>query len=130
MRGVVNKLTGVTNGKLNTTLRSTLRKIWSRTVKKEYIKSVRYKKCGRFHVRCIECGVEMALADKARPINKDGSVSKRRPQRLFDVDHVHGITPLHDPIIDIGQYWESMMTGELQILCKACHAYKTHGGEA
>jgi len=126
-RGEINTLTGITDGKLASTLRSALRQIWSRTVKKEYIKSVRYKKGKRYHVRCASCGLEMATADKARPINKDGSVSKRRPQKLFDVDHVDGITPMKDPIYLLGAYWVSLMTGRLQILCKKCHAEKTHG---
>ena len=125
-RGNINPLTGMTDGKLRTMLRSALRQIWSRTVKKEYIKSVRYKKNGRYHVRCAETGLEMAIADKKKPINKDGSVSKRRAQKLFDIDHVHGITPLEDPIKDLGPYWESMMTGELQVLSKEAHAKKTY----
>lgn len=123
-----NPLTGITDGKLRTTLRSALRQIWSRTVRKQYVNSVRYKAGGRYHVRCVHCRREMALADRERPRNKDGKLSKRRPQKLFDVDHVDGITPLGDPIKDLGSYWESMMTGELQILCKSCHAKKTHGG--
>lgn len=125
-RSTPNPLTGISDGKLNTTLRSALRQIWSRTVKAKYIKGVRYKKNGRFHVRCAECGREMALADKRKPVNKDGSISKRRPQKLFDVDHIDGITPLSDPIYGLGAYWESMMTGRLQVLCKEkCHREKT-----
>ena len=126
-RGVINKHTGMTDGRLASTLRSTLRQVWSRTVKKQYLTSVRYKKDGRYHVRCAECGLEMAIADKAKPINKDGSVSKRKPQKLFDVDHIDGITPMQDPITGLGAYWESMMTGRLQVLCKPCHVEKTHG---
>jgi hypothetical protein len=106
-------------------LRSALRMLWSRTAKKQYINSVRYKKGGRFHVQCVACDLEMWVGAKARPVNKDGSLSKRRPQKLFDVDHVDGITPLGDPIKGLGPYWESMMMGELQILCKPCHAIKT-----
>ena len=124
-RGVVNPLTGCTDGKLNQTLRSALRQVWSRTVKKQYINSVRYKKDGKFHVRCACCGFEMAIADKKRPINKDGSLSKRKAQRLMDIDHINGITPMKDPIYDLGAYWISMMTGPLQVLCKPCHAIKT-----
>jgi len=120
-----NSLTGITDGKLRTTLRSALRMIWGRTVKKEYVKSVRFKLGGKYHVRCAACGLDMATSDKARPINKDGSLSKRKPQKLYDVDHVDGITPLGDPIDDLGDYWRSMMRGKLQILCKACHAKKT-----
>ena len=120
-----NPLTGITDGKLRTTLRSALRTIWSRTAKKQYVNSVRFKLDGKYHVRCVACGLDMATSAKARPINKDGSISRRRPQKLFDVDHVHGITPLGDPIDDLGPYWRSMMRGELQILCKACHAKKT-----
>ena len=121
-RGVINPLTGCTDGKLASVLRSAMRQIWSRTVKKEYIKSVRYKKGGKFHVKCACCGFEMALADKKKPVNKDGSVSKRRPQKLFDADHIDGITPMGDPIYGAGAYWVSLMTGPLRILCKPCHA--------
>jgi hypothetical protein len=124
-RGIVNQLTGYTDGKLASTLRSALRQVWSRTVKKEYVKSVRYKKDGRFHVDCVCCGLAMALADKAKPVNKDGSVSKRKAQKLFDCDHVDGITPMEDPIYGLGDYWVSMMTGPLRILCKPCHAERT-----
>jgi hypothetical protein len=125
-RGVINPLTGCTDGKLASTLRSACRQVWSRSVRKEYVKSVRYKKDGKFHVRCVGCGLEMALADKKKPINKDGTVSKRKAQKLYDIDHVHGITPLGNPITGLGPYWESMMTGELQVLCKEkCHRAKT-----
>ena len=128
-RGEINTLTGCTDGKLASTLRSALRQIWSRTVKKEYIKSVRYKKNGKYHVKCACCGFEMATADKKRPVNKDGSLSKRKAQKLYDVDHIDGITPMVDPIYGLGAYWASMMTGRLQILCKPCHAKKTYGKE-
>jgi hypothetical protein len=67
----------------------------------------------------------MAIADKKKPINKDGKVSKRKAQKLFDVDHIDGITPLSDPIYGLGAYWVSMMTGRLQVLCKPCHAKHT-----
>jgi hypothetical protein len=125
-RGEINPLTGKTDGKLNQSLRSALRIQWGYTVKATFVKGVRYKKDGkRFHVKCEECGLEMAIADKQRPVNKDGTLSKRKPQKLFDVDHVDGITPLVDPIKGLAPYWESMMTGPLQILCKPCHAEKT-----
>jgi hypothetical protein len=124
-RGVINPLTGCTDGKLNQTLRSALRQVWSRTVKKTFINSVRYKKDGKFHVKCVSCGLEMAIADKKKPINKDGSVSKRRAQKLFDCDHTEGITSLSDPIYDLGAFWISLMTGALRILCKPCHASRT-----
>lgn len=127
-RNPPNPLTGMTDGKLRTTLRSALRMIWSRTAKKQYVNSVRFKLGGKYHVRCAACGRDMAISAKARPVNKDGRPSKRRPQKIFDVDHVDGITPLGDPIHDLGPYWSSMMTGRLQILCKPCHAKKTHGG--
>ena len=128
-RGEINPLTGMTDGKLSSTLRSALRQVWSRTRKKEYVRSVRYRtgSPARYHVRCAECGLEMAIADKKKPVNKDGSVSKRKAQKLYDCDHIHGITPMTDPIKGLGPYWESMMTGELQILCKPCHAKKTYG---
>jgi hypothetical protein len=130
-RGEINPLTGCTDGKLASILRSALRQIWSRTVKKEYIKSVRYKKNGKYHVRCeCGCGAEMATSAKEKPINQDGSVSKRRPMKLFDVDHIDGITPMVDPIYGLGPYWASMMTGKLQILKKTCHAKKTYGGSS
>ena len=107
-RGVTNPLTGLTDGKLNGMLRSACRQIWSRTVRKTYINSVRYKKDGKFHVRCECCGYEMATAAKEKPINQDGSVSKRKPQKLYDVDHIDGITPLGDPIYGLGPYWECL----------------------
>lgn len=125
-RGTINPLTGMTDGRLSQMLRSALRQIWSYTAKKQYLASVRYKKGGKFHVDCAECGKAMWIGAKKKPINKDGSVSKRKPQKLFDVDHVDGITPMSDPIKGLGAYWESMMLGELQVLCKPCHAEKTY----
>jgi len=124
-RGVINPLTGMTNGKLASTLRSALRQIWSYSVKKQYLKSVRYKLGKKFHVTCVECGLQMAIADKKRPVNKDGKLSKRKPQKLFDTDHINGIVPMTDPITGLGPYWESLMLGPLQILCKPCHAGRT-----
>jgi len=129
-RGIINPLTGMTDGRLNGFLRSALRQLWSHSVKKEYVKSVRYKVGRRFHVTCVHCGLVMAIADKKRPVNRDGSLSKRKPQKLFDIDHIDGITPLGDPIYGLGAYWVSMMTGALQILCKGCHAQKTYGGSS
>jgi len=124
-RGEKNPLTGITNGKLNGYLRSAMRKIWSHSVAKVYERSVRYKKGGKFHVQCVECGLEMWIGAKKRPTNKDGSLSKRRPQRLFDVDHIDGIHQLVDPINDAGPFWVSLMTGRLRILCKGCHRIVT-----
>ena len=124
-RGVKNPLTGQTDGKVNSSLRAALRKQWGYTVKQVYIRSIRYKLGKRFHVKCVECGLEMWIGETKVPINKDGSLSKRGPQKLFDVDHIHGITPLEDPIHGVAPYWESLMLGELQILCKPCHAEKT-----
>lgn len=122
-----NELTGITDGKLNQKLRSSLRQIWSRTRKHAFVKSVRVHYNGRFHVKCVTCGVMMAIADKKRPINKDGSLSKRKVQALYDCDHIEGIYPLSNPIFDLGKYWQSMMMGKLQILCKSCHQEKTYG---
>ena len=122
-----NQLTGITDGKLNQMLRSSLRQIWSRTRKQAFVKAVRVHHNGRFHVKCVSCGVMMAIADKARPINKDGSISKRPAQKLYDCHHTDGIHPLSDPVFDLGSYWQSMMLGELQILCKDCHSKATHG---
>lgn len=124
-RGTINPLTGLTDGKLNGMLRSACRQIWSRTVRKTYINSVRYKKDGKFHVRCECCGYEMATAAKEKPINQDGSVSKRKPQRLFEIDHIDGITSMTDPIYGLGPYWISMMTGPLRVMKKSCHAKRT-----
>jgi|TARA_Y100000310_G_scaffold75313_1_gene71606 hypothetical protein len=129
-RGEINPVTGITDGKMRTLLKSNLRPIWRQTSRKELINAVRYKatnpKTGRLWnvVDCQDCGRVMGVSEKERRVKKDGTLSKK-PRSVFEVDHVNGITPLTDIQETLGDFWHDLIYGEQEIVCYACHKQRT-----
>jgi hypothetical protein len=122
--------TGVTEGKMRTLLKSNLRPIWRNTSRKLYINSVRYKaenpKTGRQWnvVACRECGRVMGVSQKEKRPLVNGGMSKKA-RGLFEVHHIEGVTPLTNIKETLGLHFDSLIYGEMEILCIACHRKET-----
>jgi hypothetical protein len=129
-RGEINPVTGITDGKLRSLIKSDLRSRWRNSSRKVFINSVRERrlnpKNGRlvFQVQCQGCKLWMPTAEKARRVKKDGGLEKKA-KSLFDVNHVHGITPLDVIQETLGDHWYDMFYGEVEILCIPCHKEET-----
>jgi len=129
-RGQINPVTGITDGKLRTLLKSNLRPIWRNTSRKEFIKSVRRKatnpKTGRLWnvVDCKDCGLVMGVSEKKRRVKRDGTLEKKA-KSVYEVDHVNGITPMVDIRETLGEYWHTLIYGEMEIVCVPCHKKRT-----
>jgi len=129
-RGVVDPVTGITDGAMRTLLKSNLRPIWRSTSRKTFISSVRRKainpKTGRLWnvVDCCDCGRVMGVSEKERRPKVDGTLSKK-PRSVWECDHVHGITPLHDIQETLGDFWYDMIYGEQEVVCYTCHKERT-----
>jgi hypothetical protein len=129
-RGEVNPVTGITDGKLRTLLKSNLRPIWRNTSRKVFINSVRRKatnpKTGRLWnvLDCSDCGRVMGVSEKARRTKKDGELEKKA-KSVYEIDHVDGITPLGDIRETLGDHFYSMIHGRQEVVCVTCHKSRT-----
>ena len=129
-RGVIDPITGITDGKLRTQIKSNLRPIWTRTSRKMFINSARYKaknpKTGRQWnvVDCCDCKRVMGVNEKEfRPLAKGGMSKKARS--VLEVDHIHGIASLGDIRLTLGDHFYEMIYGKMEILCHSCHKIRT-----
>ena len=129
-RGIIDPVTGITEGAMRSLLKSNLRPIWRRTSRKTFIASVRYHAenpaTGRtwFVVDCCDCGRVMGCGEKERrPLAKGGLSKKARS--VFEVDHVDGITPLADIRLTLGDHFYELIYGKQEIVCYTCHAKRT-----
>jgi hypothetical protein len=129
-RGEINPVTGITDGKLRTLLKSNLRPIWRQTSRKVFINSVRHHaenpKTGRqwFVVDCVDCGRVMGCGEKERRTKKDGTLSKK-PRSVYEINHIHAIVPLGDIKETLGEHFCDMIYGEQEVLCYKCHKKET-----
>jgi len=129
-RGEIDPITGETEGKLRTLLKSNLRPIWRRTSRRVFIASVRYHsinaKTGRswYVVDCKDCGRQMGCSEKEKRPLVGGGMSKKA-RSVFEVDHIDGITPLTDIKETLGLHFDSMIYGTLEICCYTCHKART-----
>ena len=129
-RGVIDPVTGITDGKMRSLLKSVLRPCWRRTSRKTFIASVRYHaenpKTGRnwYVVDCQECGRVMGCSEKEkRPLAKGGLSKKARS--VFEVDHVDGVKPLRGILLTLGEHFHSLIYGKHEIVCYKCHKERT-----
>lgn len=129
-RGVIDPVTGITEGKMRSLLKSVLRPCWRRTSRKTFVESVRYRaanpKTGRtwFVLDCCDCGRVMGVGEKERrPLAKGGLSKKARS--VWECDHVNGITPLLDIRETLGEHFHSLIYGRHEIVCYQCHAIRT-----
>jgi hypothetical protein len=129
-RGVIDQVTGITEGKMRTLIKSNLRPIWRNTSRKQFILSVRRKainpSTGRLWnvVDCSDCGRVMGVSEKEFRTKVDGTRSKKA-RGVFEVDHINMITPLGDIRKTLGDYWYDMIYGTMEIVCYSCHKIRT-----
>lgn len=129
-RGQINPVTGITDGKLRTLIKSNLRPLWRQTSRKVFINAVRYKATNPATGRqwnvldCVDCGRVMGVSEKERRVKKDGSLSKK-PRSVFEIDHVDGITPLGDIRETLGEHFYEMINGKQEVVCYKCHKERT-----
>ena len=130
MRGKIDPVTGITDGKMRSLLKSVLRPCWRRTSRKTFIESVRYQSTnpatGRkwWTVDCCDCGRVIGCSEKeCRPLTKGGLSKKARS--ALEVDHVDGIEPLGDIRLTLGEHFHSLIYGKQEIVCWECHAQRT-----
>ena len=129
-RGVINPVTGITDGKMRTLIKSNLRPIWRNTSRKVFINSVRYKatnpKTGRLWncVTCVDCKRVMGVSEKERRVKKDGTLSKK-PRSVYEINHINTIIPLGDIRETLGEHFYDMIYGEQEVLCYKCHKAET-----
>ena len=129
-RGTINQVTGITEGKMRTLLKSALRPIWRNTSRKRFIHAVRHRgtnpKTGRgwYVVTCADCGREMGVNEKERRKKKDGTLEKRE-KSVYEVHHKNGVAPLGDIRQTLGEHFHDLIYGEVEILCYECHKKET-----
>jgi hypothetical protein len=129
-RGEINPKLGITDGKMNSELKSSLRQLWRNTSRKIFIRSVRRKDInpatgrGWFVVDCSDCSRVMGVTQKAKRTKKDGSLEKRE-RSVFEIDHIDGITPMQNPSEALHKYYHDLMYGEMRVLCVECHKKRT-----
>ena len=129
-RGQIDPITGITEGKLRTLLKSNLRPIWRQCSRKMFINSVRYKaenpKTGRQWnvIDCVDCKRVMGVSEKEFRTLKSG-VKSKKARSVFEIDHVDGITSLGDIRLTLGEHFHSMMYGKHEVVCYECHAART-----
>ena len=123
-------VTGITDGAMRTLLKSALRPIWRRCSRRVFIASVRYHsinaKTGRswYVVDCADCSRTMGCSEKEKRPLVGGGMSKKA-RGLFEVHHIKGVTPLTDIKETLGLHFDSLIYGEMEILCIACHKLQT-----
>jgi hypothetical protein len=49
----------------------------------------------------------------------------KKARGLFEVHHIEGVTPLTDIRLTLGDHFHSLIYGEMEILCIACHKLHT-----
>ena len=130
MRGQKDRITGITEGKMRTLLKSNLRPIWRVTSRRTFIASVRYHainpKTGRtwYVVDCCDCKRTMGCSEKERrPLAKGGLSKKARS--VYEIDHVDGITPLTDIRLTLGEHFYELIYGKQEVVCYECHKIRT-----
>jgi hypothetical protein len=62
----------------------------------------------------------MGVSEKERRPLKNGGLSKKA-RSVFEIHHVHGITPLTDIRTTLGEFFHSMIYGEQEVMCAKCH---------
>jgi len=129
-RKTADPVTGITDGAMRTLLKSALRPIWRRCSRRVFIASVRYHaenpRTGRswYVVDCVDCKRVMGCSEKEKRPLVGGGMSKKA-RSVFEVDHIDGITPLGDIRLTLGEHFNSMIYGTLEIVCYKCHKART-----
>jgi len=127
-RGVINPVIGVTDAQLRSQIRSALRKVWRNSSGKKFIEAIRvpYVGSGRFKygVVCVGCNRMMGQSESAHMELVGGGLSKKK-KLVYNVDHIEG----NDSFLsleELGGYTQSLIYGEMRVLCLRCHRAHTH----
>jgi hypothetical protein len=81
---------------------------------------------GRFKyvVDCVGCGRVMGQSEKEFVTLKSGAQSKKK-KLCYETDHITGNPEFTDIKRDLGNYADSLLYGDMRILCRKCHAEVT-----
>ena len=126
----VNPVTGITDGKLRTLIKGSLRPIWRDTSRRVFIASIRRQELNpatgkmRFVIDCAACSRTMGISEKEFRKLKSGK-KRAKASLVYEIDHVDGITPLAGIQDTLGDYVHSLLFGAQQAVCHACHAERT-----
>ena len=123
----INPKLGITDAALRSQIRSALRRVWRLSSRRKFLEEVRVPHegpgRGRYDVICAKCDKRMGFSEKAIFRKVDGTLRKK-PSLVYNCDHVHGCHPFLS-FDDLGKYAESLIFGELRILCVDCHQEHT-----
>jgi len=128
-RGIINPFLGVTDANLRTQIRSALRKVWRNSSRRRFIESIRfpYKGLsgrGRYGVKCAVCERIMGQSECEFATLKSGKLSKKK-SLVYQIDHVEMNHELLDIRKDLGEYANTLLYGEMRVLCVDCHKVVT-----
>jgi len=122
-RGEINPRLGVTDSHLRSQIRSALRRVWRNSSRRTFIESIRKPYPGiskfKFSVECAKCGRVMGQSEKENEVLANGKKSKRW-KSAYEVNHKQGNSQFLC-MADLGAYAESLLYGDLEILCRKCH---------
>jgi hypothetical protein len=66
----------------------------------------------------------MGVSEKEYRTLKNGNRSKKA-KGLYEVHHIDGVTSLGDVRETLGEHFNSLIYGKMEVLCIACHAKET-----
>jgi hypothetical protein len=66
----------------------------------------------------------MGCSEKEKRPLVGGGMSKKA-RGLFEVHHIKGVTPLTDIKETLGLHFDSLIYGDMEILCIECHKVQT-----
>ena len=117
---------GLTDTELKVRLRDAIRKVWRRSARAKFIRSIRfpYPQPSRFKwaVRCENCGATFGVNEKVTYRTRSG---RRRRTSVYHVDHIHDVHPLTNIEEDFGKHTLDIINNEFRILCVSCHLDRT-----
>ena len=115
--------TGITPAALRSKMRSALREIWRSTSRKKFLEKTRVLHTGegrsKYDVICSNCDKRMGFSEKAIMTKVNGT-KRKKPTLVYQVDHIDGNAPFLS-LRDLSAYAESLIYGEMRILCYQCH---------
>lgn len=124
MKSKINPKLGLSDAALRSQIRSALRKVWRLSSRRKFLEKVRVPHegpgRGRYDVICAKCDKRMGFSEKITPTNADGT-KRKRPTLAYQVDHLHGNPPFLDIEKDLGAYANSLIFGEMRVVCYECH---------
>lgn len=123
----------LTEGALKAAIRSALRKLWTSSVRRIFIESVRFEhdfgERVKYAVKCGECDKLMSISERTFAMKKDGTRGKIK-RLLYEVDHIDKAGSMVSIDDELGEWAMKLFYGPLQVLCRECHGGKTYGDKS